>query len=190
MILPAALIALLCASTRAHPGKTGADGCHRDRSAGKVHCHGAAEKKAESFEGKVVGVMDGDTLEVMRGGKARRVRLWGVDCPEKSQAFGSAAKKEASGLVFGRLVTVVVKDQDRYGRLVAEVRLPDGRSLNEELLRGGHAWWYRRYAPDEKRFAALEREAREGRLGLWSEATPLAPWSFRAERRGSGAASF
>ena len=88
---------------------------------------------AEQFVGKVVGISDGDTLSVMRAGKAVQVRLFGIDTPERTQAFGTRARQYTSELAFAQLVTVTVKDQDRYGRLVAEVVLPDGRSLNQEL---------------------------------------------------------
>ena len=88
---------------------------------------------AEQFVGKVVGISDGDTLSVMCAGKAVQVRLFGIDTPERTQAFGTRARQYTSELAFAQLVTVTVKDQDRYGRLVAEVVLPDGRSLNQEL---------------------------------------------------------
>src|SRR5438128_2499905 len=98
---------------------------------------------AEQFTGKVVGLSDGDTLSVLWEGKAVPVRLYGVDVPEKAQAFGTQARLFLSELVFPQPVTVAIRDTDRYGRLVGEVRLPDGRSLNQELVRAGLAWWYR-----------------------------------------------
>src|SRR4029434_2766430 len=100
---------------------------------------------AEQFTGKVVGISDGDTISVLREGKAVKGRLHGVDTPEKAQAFGTQARKFTSDLAFQRDVTVVVQDTDRYGRLVGEVLLPDGRSLNQELVKAGMAWWYRPY---------------------------------------------
>jgi hypothetical protein len=84
-------------------------------------------------------------------------------------------------------VTVRPREHDRYGRLVAEVTLPDGRVLNEELVRQGWAWWYRRYAPDNATLATLESEAREARRGLWADQKPMAPWEWRAAQRGVGA---
>ncbi len=85
----------------------------------------------------MVGVADGDTITVLHNGKGERIRLHGIDCPEKRQAFGKRAKQFTSTLVFGNTVTVQVLDRDRYGRTVAEVLLPDGRSLNRELVRAG-----------------------------------------------------
>jgi micrococcal nuclease len=86
---------------------------------------------------------------VLREGKAVKVRLHGVDTPEKAQAFGTRAQQFTSDLVFQRDVMVVVQTTDRYGRLVGEVLLPDGRSLNQELVQAGMAWWYRQYAPND-----------------------------------------
>lgn len=135
------------------------------------------------FSGKVVGVSDGDTISVMRKGRAAKVRLFGIDCPEKHQDFGARAKQFTSELVFDQTVQVKVKDTDRYGRLVAEVLLPDGRSLNEALLSAGLAWWYRRYAPENKKFELLESQARRERRGLWSMKNPVPPWEFRRSQR-------
>ncbi len=83
---------------------------------------------------------------MLHNGNGERIRLHGVDCPEKRQPFGNRAKQFTSTLVFGTTVTVQVVDRDRYGRTVGEVLLPDGRSLNRELVKAGFAWWYRRYA--------------------------------------------
>lgn len=108
-----------------------------------------------------------------------RVRLNGVDAPEQHQAFGTAAKRFTSKTVFGKVVTVSPTDTDQYGRTVGDVRMPDGRSLNEELVAAGLAWWYRRYAPRNARLQALEAEARRERRGLWADRDPVPPWEFR-----------
>ncbi len=125
---------------------------------------------------------DGDTISVMHRGRAQRVRLHGIDVPEKRQAFGNNAKKFTSDLVFGRVVAVQVVDVDRYGRIVGEVILPDGRSLNRELVRTGLAWWYRKYSRD-KSLGQLEEEARSARRGLWIDPSPIPPWEFRKKRK-------
>ena len=146
----------------------------------------AAAAPAEEFSGRTVRVLDGDTIEALRSGSAVRIRLSGVDAPEKTQAFGMKAKEFTVGLAAGKTVVVKVRDVDRYGRLVAEVILPDGRSLNSEMVRSGFAWWYERYAPKDVRLARLEREARMAERGLWSDRRPQAPWEFRkAGRHGS-----
>jgi endonuclease YncB( thermonuclease family) len=136
---------------------------------------------AEEFTGRVVGVTDGDTITVLRAGRAERVRLQGVDAPEKRQAYGERARRFTADLVFDRTVTVRASGRDRGGRLLGEVVLPDGRSLNEALVRAGYAWWFRRYSRDD-RLARLEEEARAGRRGLWADRAPEAPWEFRARR--------
>lgn len=138
---------------------------------------------AEQFTGKVVGISDGDTLSVLREGKAVKVRLHGVDTPEKAQAFGTQARKVTSDLAFQQTVTVAIRNTDRYGRLVGEVLLPDGRSLNQELVKAGMAWWYRQYAPHDTTLAQLEAEARTAKRGLWSDPVPVPPWEWRKQRR-------
>ena len=136
------------------------------------------------FTGKVVRVLDGDTLEALKDGAAVRVRLYGIDAPEKGQAFGKRAKQYAAELVFGKTVKVREKDRDRYGRTVGEVFLEDGRNLSRELVRAGLAWWYRRYAPKDAELETLERKAREARAGLWADADPVPPWEWRKGKRG------
>src|SRR2546428_10732285 len=95
---------------------------------------------AEQFTGTVVGISDGDTISVLREGKAVKVRLYGVDAPEKAQAFGTKARQFTAALVFQKDVTVIVHATDRYGRLVGEVLLPDGRSLSQELVKAGNVF--------------------------------------------------
>ena len=135
----------------------------------------------DPFDARVVGVSDGDTITVLDGRTRVKVRLNGIDCPEKRQAFGARAKQLTSELAFGRTVTVKPFGKDRYGRVLGEVVLPGGRVLNEELVAAGMAWHYTRYSKDET-LASLERQAREARVGVWSEARPVAPWEFRATR--------
>lgn len=138
---------------------------------------------AESFSGKVIGVSDGDTISVMRGGRAEKVRLYGIDAPEKKQAFGNRAKQAASDLAFGKMVTVTVVGRDRFGRTVGEVIIPNGRSMNRELLRAGYAWWYWQFAKNDKTLRRLEEEARAARRGLWQDRDPIPPWEFRKKQR-------
>ncbi len=143
----------------------------------------ASQALAADFTGRVVGVSDGDTITVLHSGKAERIRLHGIDCPEKRQAFGNRAKQFTSNLVFAKTVTVQVVDRDRYGRTVAEVLLPDGRSLNRELVGAGLAWWYRRSAPDDETLKQLEHEARAAQRGLWADPHAVAPWEWRIMRK-------
>ncbi len=147
---------------------------------------------AESWRGRVAGVADGDTLTIERevhaalGPRSRpreRVRLAGIDAPEREQPFGTSSRRLVSELTGGGAVRVREQGRDRYGRLLAEVFLADGRSLNRELVRLGAAWWFRRYAPDDGELAALEGEARTGGRGLWAHADPVPPWEWRSRKR-------
>jgi len=142
----------------------------------------ASQALAADFSGRVVGVSDGDTITVLHNGKGERIRLHGIDCPEKRQAFGNRAKQFTSKLAFGNTVTVQVVDRDRYGRTVGVVLLPDGRSLNHELVREGLAWMYRRYTNDQS-LNDLEEEARVAQRGLWADPHAVPPWEWRVMRK-------
>jgi micrococcal nuclease len=144
---------------------------------------------AEQFTGKVIGISDGDTISVLRDGKAVKVRLYGVDAPEKAQAFGTKARQFTAALIFQKDVTVIVHATGRYGRLVGEVLLPDGRSLSQELVRAGMAWWYKPYAAKDTTLAQLEADARAAQRGLWADAHPIPPWAWRKETHVAFAAS-
>ena len=137
---------------------------------------------AEVFTARVIGVTDGDTLTVLHARHSETVRLVGVDAPERRQAYGDRAKRFTADLAFDRTVTVRATGRDRNGRLLGEVVLPDGRSLNQELVRAGYAWWFRRYSRDG-RLARLEEEARTDRRGLWADPAPQAPWDYRVSGR-------
>ena len=130
----------------------------------------------------MVRVRDGDSIVVLRSGRGIEVRLDGIDCPELGQAFGNAAKGHTSQLAFGRTVRLAGKGRDDYGRELAEVFLPDGRSLNRELVAAGFAWWFRRHSTDRV-LEALEREARTARRGLWADPDPVPPWDYRKAAR-------
>ncbi|HYD49650.1 MAG TPA: thermonuclease family protein [Terriglobales bacterium] len=135
-----------------------------------------------AFAGLVTAVKDGDTIAVLHQGRETTIRLAGIDCPEKRQPFGNRAKQMTSALVFGREVRVQPTERDRYGRMVAKVYLPNGESLNAQLVRQGMAWWYRKFSTDIA-LQTFELEARTARRGLWSDPAPLAPWEYRASRR-------
>ncbi len=112
-----------------------------------------------AFEAKVVGVADGDTLTVLREKAQIRIRLHGVDAPERGQPFGTRARQFTAELAFGQVVRIEPTDRDPFGRIVAHVILPDGRNLNRELVREGWAWWFRRYAPKNQELERLETES-------------------------------
>lgn len=141
------------------------------------------EAPVGAFVGKVVAVSDGDTIRVLYKNREVKVRLFGVDAPEKRQAYGTAAKQFTSNMVFDETVTVTPESTDRYGRTVAWVKTQDGRVLNAELVRAGMAWWYRDYDPNDSRLAKLEDQAQAARRGLWAARNPEPPWEFRKMER-------
>ena len=134
------------------------------------------------FSGSVVGVSDGDTITVLHHGKAEKIRLNGIDCPEKGQAYGKKAKQAASNLAFGRDVTIETHGKDKYGRTIGDVLLPDGTNVNHTLVKEGWCWWYRKYAPRDTVLEGLEMEAREGKKGLWADPLPVPPWEWRKRK--------
>jgi len=143
---------------------------------------------AQSLVGRVVGVADGDTLTLLVDGRVQqRIRLAGIDAPEKAQPFGNRAKQRLSSLVFGRTVTVVGTKQDRYRRLIAKI-LVDGHDANLEMVASGYAWHYKQYeseqsSVDRVAYGRAEKSARSGRDGLWVDDAPVAPWDYRHRSR-------
>jgi micrococcal nuclease len=138
---------------------------------------------ASDFSGPVVSILDGDTIEVLHNGRAERIRLSGIDCPEKGQAYGKRAKQAASELVFGKKVTLQTFGKDEYGRTIADVILPDGTNINQMLVKDGWCWWYPKYAPENVILAELQRRARRSGLGLWADPEPVPPWEWRKRSR-------
>ena len=137
---------------------------------------------ATDLSGQVVGVIDGDTIEVLQNNHAKRIRLNGIDCPEKGQAYGTKAKQATSELVFGKEVSLETHGLDKYGRTIADVSLADGINVNLELVRTGSCWWYQQYAPDNVVLAELQRRARRAGLGLWHDPDPVPPWEWRKRK--------
>ncbi len=134
------------------------------------------------FSGPVVSVLDGDTIEVLHNQRPARIRLNGIDCPEKGQAYGQKAKHAASDLAFGKEVTIQTHGHDKYKRTIGDVFLPDGTNVNHTLVKDGWCWWYRKYAPGNTDLERLEREAREARRGLWADPQPVPPWEWRKKK--------
>lgn len=137
---------------------------------------------AATFSGKVVRVLDGDTIQVLVNKEPIRVRLADIDCPEKKQPFGHAAKKYVLEIAAHKIVTVHSKTKDRYGRAIGEVILPNSDSLNRLLIRDGYAWHYKKYSKDES-LAELENQARKNKVGLWQDNNPTPPWQWRRGKR-------
>ena len=145
---------------------------------------GANAALAIDSTGQVVRILDGDTLEVLHNNRPERIRLSGIDCPEKAQAYGQKAKHAASALVFDKEVTLQTYGKDKYGRTLAYVLLPDGTNVNHELVKNGWCWWYRKYAPGDIELEELEKSARDAKKGLWQDPAPVPPWVYRKAKRG------
>jgi endonuclease YncB( thermonuclease family) len=140
--------------------------------------------QSEEFSGRVVGVIDGDTLRVSSAeGKSVRVRLYGIDCPEKDQEYGNEARRLALKLAHGKVVLIKSRGLGRYGRTIGDVILPGGQNLNRELVRAGACWWYRRYAEGNEALADAEAEAKKEERGLWAGQGPVPPWKWRKRKR-------
>lgn len=138
-----------------------------------------------AYQGDVVGVVDGDIVEVLSNQHPERIRLNGIDCPEKGQAFGKRAKQAASALVFGKNVRLQTHGKDRDGRTLADVFLHDGTNVNHTLVKDGWCWWNQKHAPEDETLKRLEQDAREAKKGLWKEPHPVPPWLYRRLRSGA-----
>ena len=141
--------------------------------------------------GRVVGVSDGDTITVLVDGHdSVKVRLVGIDAPEKAQPFGAVSKRNLSDHVFGKIVIVETTKKDRYGRVLGRV-LVNGTDVCLEQIRAGLAWHYKQYANEQPEglrasYADAERKARQEKVGLWSFPNQIPPWEFRHPERTKG----
>jgi micrococcal nuclease len=133
---------------------------------------------ALALEGKVVGVIDGDTIDVLDSSKTQhRIRFDGIDAPERGQPFSSRAKSTLSDLVFGKTVRVDTEGTDKYDRTIGRVYV-DGRDVGLAMLESGVAWHYTKY-DQSKAYADGEKVARAARRGLWTDKNPIPPWEWR-----------
>ncbi|MGZ5044131.1 MAG: thermonuclease family protein [Methylobacter sp.] len=141
-------------------------------------CAGATE----ILEGRVVGVHDGDTVTLlMMGNQQLKIRLAQIDAPESDQAFGQRSKQSLSNMVFNKTVHVEKETIDKYGRTVGTI-IVDGIDANKEQVKRGMAWVYRQYLHDQS-LLQVEDEARQMKVGLWSEPNPMPPWEYRHSKK-------
>lgn len=132
----------------------------------------------------MVGIADGDTITVLDGTRTQhKIRLAGIDAPEKKQAFGQRSKESLSDLVFAKAVSVETNKRDKYQREIGKV-LVEGLDVNLEQVKRGMAWHYKAYvreqtSNDRKVYADAENEAKAARRGLWADSDPIPPWDFR-----------
>lgn len=136
----------------------------------------------ESFSGKVIKIVDGDTYDVLTAdNKTIRIRMNGIDAPEKKQAYGQKAKDYLARLCFGKEVIVRPYSFDRNKRLIADSYTATKMDLSREMVRSGYAWHFKKYSSDKK-LADDENHARSARAGLWADNEPVAPWVYRSKR--------
>ncbi|ADI30559.1 thermonuclease family protein [Methylotenera versatilis] len=141
---------------------------------------------ADTLLGRVVGVADGDTITVLDASDTQhKIRLGGIDAPEKKQPFGQASKRSLSDLVYDKAVQVDWTKTDRYGRIVGKVLL-NGLDANLEQVKRGLAWHYTKYQkeqPFEDRLIYLHAQegAKAAKVGLWIEPSAVAPWDWRKQ---------
>ncbi|MFN3785963.1 MAG: thermonuclease family protein [Thiothrix sp.] len=138
--------------------------------------------------GKVVSVSDGDTVTVLGSNKQQyKIRLQGIDAPEKTQPFGQKCKEDLLTRAVNLDGTVEAKKLDRYGRIVGKVRV-NGTDIALEQIKAGCAWYYADYAKelsvaDREAYTAAEKAARKAKRGLWKDNNPQAPWDFRKTQK-------
>jgi micrococcal nuclease len=138
--------------------------------------------QAQSY--KVIGIIDGDTYDILVENRPVRIRMYAIDAPERGMPYNKVAKKYLSDLIFGKMVTIKQTDTDKNGRIVAKTYLPEGREASTEMLKAGYAWHFKKYDSNPA-LAQIEINARKNRLGLWAENKPLPPWEVRRlHRRG------
>jgi len=139
----------------------------------------------QEFSAKVVAVLDGDTVLVLHGaagqhaGGLMKIRLAKIDAPEKQQPYGLASRSLLLKMVLHRQIWVHTLAVDKYGRAIAQLKV-NGHSVNEEMVRRGMAWEYSHYHSD-RRYIALQSEARLARRGLWAQSDPIPPWLWRKQ---------
>jgi len=149
---------------------------------------GASAAEPQHIIGRIVGVSDGDTVTLLDTSKQQhKIRLDGIDAPEKGQAFGDRSKQSMSDLAFGRDAEAHCPKVDRYNRRVCKVII-DGVDVGLEQVRRGMAWVFVRYlkeleADRQAAYLAAESTARSQRRGLWRDPEPVAPWDWRARNR-------
>lgn len=167
-------------------------GCDRERSYPTAHNVGQAR-----LRGTVIRIADGDSITLLDANHVeQRIRLSGIDAPERGQPFGRDAKQSLSSIAFGKVAEVEWETRDRYGRIVGKVMLPDPACKTRECpnnvdagliqLHRGMAWWYRSYADQQSRtdrraYDDAERDARRRHAGVWSDPDSIPPWEWRRE---------
>jgi micrococcal nuclease len=137
----------------------------------------------EGLSGRAVNIPDGDTFTLLTtDNRSIRVRLYGIDAPERGQDFYQVSKNYLGELLEGKKLNIQVRDTDQYKRIVGDVYLPDQRHVNKAMVEAGLAWHYKQFS-NNATLAQKEEEAREKRIGLWQQPNAQPPWEWRKEKR-------
>ena len=142
---------------------------------------------AGTITGRVVGMADGDTLTILdSANRQHRIRVAGIDAPEKAQDFGQRSKTNLSAMAFNQPATADCPKRDRYGREVCKI-VVNGQDVGLEQIRAGMAWWYKQYSreqssEDRADYEQAEIQAKIHRKGLWDSKDPVPPWEWRRRR--------
>lgn len=148
-------------------------------------CNNESKKEEipNEFIAKVIGVKDGDTIEVLYEKNPIIIRFEHIDCPEKKQPFGKKAKQFVSDNIFGMNVRIISKGKtDRWKRLIAVVELENGENLNKKLVQNGLAMHFKKYSKDNS-YDLVEREAEKNKVGIWSQKNMIEPWNYRKSKK-------
>ena len=140
-------------------------------------------QRGSSVSGKVISIIDGDTYDMLlKGNRKIRVRMEGIDAPEKGMPFYKVSKNYLAQLCFNKNVSLVITGKDGHDRFLGFTYLDDGSELSQEMIKAGLAWHYKKYNSD-KTLSNLEIEAKNLKKGLWVNENPMAPWTNRSLHR-------
>ncbi len=132
---------------------------------------------------KVIKILDGDTYDILfSDNTTERIRMEGIDAPEKGMPYYKVAKNYLGQLCFGKQIKIQRTGKDRHGRTLAYTYLPDNTELSHEMLKAGLAWHYKKFNKDSD-LAALEATAKANKTGLWADPRAMAPWDNRNYHR-------
>ena len=147
----------------------------------------ALPSQAATITGRVVKVSDGDTITVLEGTTQHKIRLMGIDAPEKAQPFGNRSKQALANNIAGKTVEVEYNKKDRYQRIIGKVTHL-GYDINLRQIELGMAWHYKQYereqdVEDRSKYAQAEYVAQKDKVGLWSQGQAQAPWEWRRAKK-------
>ena len=138
---------------------------------------------AETLQGLVIKVSDGDTVTILDASKTQhKIRLNWIDAPESKQAFGQKSRQYLDNMIYKKNITVEFEKRDMYGRILGFIVI-DGKNVNLEMVKAGMAWHYEYYAKNAKEYAEAQREAKKAQKGLWADPNPIPPWDFRKQAK-------